>query len=126
MAKKLFLFVLALLMVIWLPGCVSRQSDFLKTDMELANTEWVGSSDNVEGWKYHFNDDATEILDDFPFKKYVKQKNGFKKIMGVDTIQQWFFDAGVEVKIKVENEVMTITEIEDDETTVMTFTLKQE
>lgn len=22
---------------------------FLKTDMELANTEWVGSSDNVEG-----------------------------------------------------------------------------
>ena len=107
MAKKLFLFVLALLMVIWLPGCVSRQSDFLKTDMELANTEWVGSSDNVEGWKYHFNDDATEILDDFPN-------------------QQWFFDAGVEVKIKVENEVMTITEIEDDETTVMTFTLKQE
>ena len=43
-----------------------------------------------------------------------------------DTNQQWFFDAGVEVKIKVENEVMTITEIEDDETTVMTFTLKQE
>ena len=126
MAKKLFLFVLALLMVIWLPGCVSRQGDFLKTDMELANTEWVGSSDNVEGRKYHFNDDATEILDDFPFKKYVKQKNGFKKIMGVDTNQQWFFDAGVEVKIKVENEVMTITEIEDDETTVMTFTLKQE
>jgi len=126
MAKKLFLFVLALLMVIWLPGCVSRQSDFLKTDMELANTEWVGSSDNVEGWKYHFNDDATEILDDFPFKKYVKQKNGFKKIRGVDTNQRWSYYTGIDVKIKVENEVMTITEIEDDETTVMTFTLKQE
>ena len=126
MAKKLFLSVLALLMVIWLPGCVSRQSDFLKTDMELANTEWVGSSDNVEGWKYHFNDDATEILDDFPFKKYVKQKNGFKENNGRRYQSAMVFDAGVEVKIKVENEVMTITEIEDDETTVMTFTLKQE
>ena len=35
MAKKLFLFVLALLMVIWLPGCVSRQSDFLKTGLHI-------------------------------------------------------------------------------------------
>ena len=30
----------------------------------------------------------------FPLKKYVKQKNGFKKIMGVDTNQQWFLMQG--------------------------------